>query len=232
VINRLARIGTRIGTKFLLIPQIRLRFCKLRWKMMRKDLKFYEQPSAGVGEEVVSYNMSAFDSDAAFGCGGRMDLVLYPLAALMANNRPDAKVLIVGPRTEDDIFLSKALGFPDTRGLDLLSYSPHIDLGDMHSMPYADEQFDAVVLGWVVCYSSDTAQAFSESLRVLKKGGHLSIGWEWLPQSDKPTFENVRGNLINDVADYKRALNLPAVFVNDPPTKTNHHKSLVFRKEL
>jgi len=225
VITRLARIGT----KFLLIPQIRLRFCKLRWKMLRKKLKFYELPSAGVGEEVVSYNMTAFDSDAAFGCGGRMDLVLYPLAALMAN-RPDAKVLIVGPRTEDDIFLSKALGFPDTRGLDLLTYSPHIDLGDMHSMPYADEQFDAVVLGWVVCYSSDAAKALSEALRVLKKGGLLSIGWEWLPDADKPTLQNVRGNLINDVADYQQALNLPVVFVNDPSTKTNHHKSLVFRK--
>lgn len=216
--------------KLLLVPRIRFYFCKIRWARLKGNMKFYEQPSAGVGENVVKYNLTAFDTDAAFGCGGRMDLVLYPLKALVTS--PAAKVLIVGPRTEDDIYLAKALGLTETTGLDLFSYSPHIDVGDMHAMPYPDGKFDAVVLGWVVAYSSDPAKALQESLRVIKPGGHLAIGWEWVPESDKKTNTHIRGNKVNDIADIVALVNAPAVFINDPDVATNHHKSMIFKKAI
>lgn len=220
---------TSMAIKLLMIPRIRTSFCKTRWKILRKNLRFFQQPTSGVGENVVSYNLTAFDSDAAFGCGNRMNLVLYPLAALVPD-KESVKILIIGPRTEDDIYLAKALGFENTRGLDLLTYSPHIDLGDMHNMPYADDSFDAVVLGWVIAYSGDTDQAFKESLRVLKKGGHLAVGWEWVSESDKKTNLHIRGNRLNDVQDFKDAVKHPFVFENDPEISTNHHKSMIFKK--
>src|SRR6185312_8638385 len=103
---------------------------------MRKNLKVYDDPSASVADIVVKYNLSNM-GNAAFGCGGRMDLLLYPLKALFYDEKKP-KVLIVGPRTEDDVFLAKALGLTDSRGFDLFSYSPHIDLGDIHKPPYPD----------------------------------------------------------------------------------------------
>lgn len=46
-----------------------------------------------------------------------MNLVLFPLSTLVP--APNAsKISIVGPRTEDDIFLAKALGFTNTGGLE------------------------------------------------------------------------------------------------------------------
>ena len=213
--------------RLLLVPRIRTRFCKLRWKLLKKNLKFYENPTAGVGENVVKYNLTAFEHDAAFGCGGRMDLVLYPLVALAPKT---SKILIVGPRTEDDIYLAKALGFPHTRGLDLFTYSPHIDLGDMHEPPYPPSEFDAVVFGWVLAYSSDLARAIERCQSILKPGGHLAIGWEWVPNSDRNTNLHIRGNPANDVDDFKAMVGYPVVFLNSPDDSTNHNKSLIFRK--
>lgn len=215
--------------KLLLVPRLRSHFCKLRWKLRKRNLRFYGEPTAGVGENVVKYNLTAFDSIAGFGCGGRMNLVMFPLSALVPN--PDsAKVLIIGPRTEDDIYLAKALGFAETRGLDLFSYSPYIDLGDMHKTSYADEQFDVVVLGWVVAYSSDPAAAINECKRILKKGGLIAIGWEWVPEHDRKTNTHIRGNPVNDFAEMSQLVGYPAVFINDSSVNANHHKSAIFKK--
>ncbi len=156
-----------------------------------------------------------------------MNLVLYPLAALAPST---AKVLIVGPRTEDDIFLSKALGFADTRGLDLFSYSPLIELGDMHNLPYEAASFDVIVLGWVIAYSGDPQLALEQCKRVLRPGGFLAIGWEWVPDHDKGRNLHIRGNPVNDVQDYADLVGYPIVFQNDLPLITNHHKSVIFRK--
>lgn len=217
--------------KLLLVPRIRFYFCKIRWLLLKKNLKFYEQPSEGVGENVVKYNLTAFDSDAAFGCGGRMNLVLYPLSALIQNPE-SARILIVGPRTEDDIFLARALGIGDVTGLDLFTYSPHIRLGDMHETEFKNGEFDAVVLGWVLAYSSDPARAIKECLRITKPGGLLAIGWEWVPDSDKNTNTHIRGNPVNDVSDVSALVNFPPVFTNSPDTPSNHHKSMIFKKAM
>lgn len=216
-----------MGTRLLLVPKIRFLFVKWRWHRRKSQLRRFQNATSGVGDNVVSYNLTAFDSDAAFGCGGRMDLVMYPLAALAPKS---AKVLIVGPRTEDDIYLSKALGFADTRGLDLFSYSPHIDLGDMHDLPYRPASFDAIVLGWVVAYSSDPQRAIDQAKLALKPGGFLAIGWEWVPDSDKKTNQHIRGNPANDVADFVSMTAWPVVFLNSPDDTSNHHKSVIFRK--
>lgn len=223
MINRLKAMGT----KLLLVPRIRSYFCKIRWKLLKKNLRFFEQPSASVGENVVKYNLTAFDTDAAFGAGARMDILMYPLAALLYPTPSSAKILIIGPRTEDDIYLAKALGFSDVRGLDLFSYSPFVDVGDMHDLPYLEGEFDAVVLGWVLAYSSDAVRALEQSKRVLKKGGYLAIGWEW---AIDPRASDIRGNSVNEVKELQALVGCSVVFVNDPGTEINHHKSMIFRK--
>lgn len=218
----------RMAIRLLLVPRIRSYFCKLRWLWLRKNIRFFEKPAEAVSEHVVRHNLSAFKSDAAFGAGARMDILMYPLAALAYPTPSAVKVLIIGPRTEDDIFLAKALGFSEVRGLDLFTYSPFIDIGDMHNMTYADEEFDAVVLGWVLAYSGDPAKAAEQSKRILKKGGHLAIGWEWVPNPDAPDV--IRGNFVNSPAQMQQLFDCDVVFVNDPPTQTNHHKSMIFKK--
>jgi SAM-dependent methyltransferase len=102
-------------------------------------------------------------------------------------------VLIVGPRTEGEILGLIAHGFDRRRirALDLITYSPWVELGDMHAMPFDDDSFDLVILGWVLAYSENRPQAASEVLRVLRPGGIVAIGVEWSPESNEELIEGL-----------------------------------------
>jgi hypothetical protein len=93
-------------------------------------------------------------------------------------NAHKLKVLSVGPRTEMELLALVAHNFQpeNIRGLDLFSYSPWIDVGNMHSMPYQDNSYDVVIAGWVLVYSSNPEQACREMLRVAKNHGIIAIG--------------------------------------------------------
>lgn len=215
--------------QLLIFPKLRTKFCKFRWKMRKGDMRLLNSLSPEVKQEVVEYNLAAFHHDAAFGCGNRMAIILNPLAALI-QEKSSANVLIIGPRTEDDIYLAKALGFVHSKGVDLFSYSPYVDLGDCHALAYADAEFDAVVMGWVVAYSGNPQLALDEAKRVLKPNGYLAIGWEWLPKSQLNDPSKNRINTVNEVDEYLKMVNLKPVFLNDPDISGNHNKSLIFKK--
>ena len=143
---------------------------------MKHKLKFLDAKNDESPQKGIDHNYSAMKNSVAFGMHNRMTKVLYPLSSLIKNHS-DAKILILGPRTEDDIFLCKSLGMHNCRGLDLFTYSPLIQLGDMHEMPFPSDEFDAVVLGWVLYYSGNPFKAINEVSRVVKPGGLLAIGW-------------------------------------------------------
>lgn len=84
----------------------------------------------------------------------------------------NAKVLSIGPRTEGELFCLRGYGFKasNIRGLDLISYSPYIDVGDMHAMPYNNDSFDVILSSCVLGYSLEPQKACDEMLRVAKEG--------------------------------------------------------------
>jgi SAM-dependent methyltransferase len=97
----------------------------------------------------------------------------------------DAKVLDIGPRTEGEMFMLIAHGFrpENIRGLDLISYSPMIDIGDMHSMSYEDNAFDITIASCVLVYSENPRLACSEFVRVTKDGGLICISQDTVPSA-------------------------------------------------
>jgi SAM-dependent methyltransferase len=103
---------------------------------------------------------------------------------------------VIGPRAEGEILGLMAHGFErrSIKALDLITYSPWVELGDMHGMPYEADSFDAVILGWVLAYSENRPQAASEVLRVLRPGGIVAIGVEWAPVSNEELMQQ-RGYL-------------------------------------
>ena len=116
--------------------------------------------------------------------------LLHPLIVIDRLDPPTSRVLMVGCRFEADMLYLLGFGFnaKNVRGMDLLSYSPWVDLGDMHNTSYADESWDAVVLGWVLSYSTQQDVVAREMLRILKPGGLLAVGVTHYPKSKLDEF--------------------------------------------
>jgi SAM-dependent methyltransferase len=128
----------------------------------------------------------------------RMELLIKPLSVIETVSR-SSRVLVIGPRNEYDLILLAAngFGFRSVRGLDLISYSPKIDLGDMHAMPYADSSWDVVLCGWTLSYSATPQKAAAEMLRVIRDGGVIGVGIEYSTMSEEDTIALV-GYSIED----------------------------------
>jgi SAM-dependent methyltransferase len=104
--------------------------------------------------------------------------IFWPMFALCS--APDLKkdsLLILGPRFETEIFLARAIGFRKEGivAIDTFTYSPLIQSGDMHALPFQNESLSAVICGWTLSYSLEPARAADEMSRVLMPGGYLVL---------------------------------------------------------
>jgi SAM-dependent methyltransferase len=167
---------------FLRVASVRALVARVRfWYLVkvRKRLRTLDgQPD--VSANTVMHNLRSLGDLAV----NRSLRLIRPLSVIETVG-PGSRVLTIGPRTEGEILNLLAYDFRpgNIRGLDLISYSPWIDLGDMHAMPYADQSFDVVILGWVLGYSDNPRQAAKEVLRVLRPGGIVAVGLEYNPKT-------------------------------------------------
>jgi ubiquinone/menaquinone biosynthesis C-methylase UbiE len=74
--------------------------------------------------------------------------------------------------------------------IDLNSYSNLILIGDVNHLPFKDDSFDIVVLGWVLEFITDVDKALNESLRSLKTSGYIAIGSMYHPESQDMSVYN------------------------------------------
>lgn len=107
---------------------------------------------------------------------------IRPLSVIEAV-RKEGKTLSIGCRFETELLYLVAYGFnpQGIRGLDMISYSPWIDLGNMHHMSYPDNHFDTVTMGWLITYSETPELAAKEIVRVLKPGGFVAMAVSYYP---------------------------------------------------
>jgi SAM-dependent methyltransferase len=150
--------------------------------------------SAQAFEVTVAHNLKALSRKL-----NRMELLTRPLSVL-EQVRKDARILVIGPRNEWDLFLLHREGFEfgNCTGLDLISYSPRIQLGDMHAMPFADGEFDVVLCGWTISYSAEPAVACREIARVCRRGGVVGIGVEFFSGGEQEEREANQGYTIRE----------------------------------
>jgi len=141
-----------------------------------EDVEIFDNLDQAVGGETVAWNKAQLLDGAA---ANRPRILINALMSIdYIESRPHIlDVLCVGPRLETELFLFAARGFDleRVRGLDVMSYSDYIDLGDMHAMPYDDNSFDIVFLGWVLGYSGDPGKVAAETLRVCRPGGYVAV---------------------------------------------------------
>lgn len=161
----------------------------------------------------------------------RMQLLIRPLSVLEHIGK-DARILVIGPRNEWDLWLLHKYGFEFARctGLDLISYSPKVRLGDMHAMAFADGEFDVVLCGWTLSYSAEPALACREIARVCRKDGAIAVGVEYFAGTDEDERAATGGYLIRDarlaqrINSVEQILELfprrgPVFFNHDAPSK-------------
>ena len=164
---------------------------RLRYSLARGKLRTMD--SAGAFQMTVSTNLTSLRS------AGPRNLRLFRPLSVIETLPSHPKVLVIGPRNEYDLFLMLTCGFEwdNIEGLDLISYSNKIRLGDMHAMPYPDNSWDAVVIGWTLSYSHQPQQAAREIVRVTKNGGLVAVGVTYSTLNEQESIQRF-GRSIQD----------------------------------
>lgn len=158
----------------------------------RKAVRRVSDDAPDVARNTLDYNLAAALESPDMDRPNIMIGVIMGIEKIW-KNVGNLDILSVGPRSESEIFALMAAGFSPERikALDLFSYSPYVDIGDMHAMPYPDKSFDVILLGWVLSYSRDQAKVAGEILRVARPGAIVALAGDYSDDSrDRPTFEN------------------------------------------
>ncbi len=163
--------------------------------VLLRRLRTLQSSTGDIGVNAVHHNLLGLKNIWELGVP-RSNLLLYPLSAIRFSK--SSPVLCVGPRSEGEILNFRGLGFRNVRGLDLISYSPWIDLGDMHAMPYGNDTFGAVVMGWVLAYSDNRKKAAEEVVRVTRPGGIIAVGVEYRSASAEELSKKVGYELCDE----------------------------------
>lgn len=197
--NWLLPMFTWLPRELLRVRLLRFLVCAVRYLWFVVVLRRLRTTAGteGVARTTVAHNLR-----------GMLDLhverslrLIWPLAAQAAGDRidlRDQKVLSVGPRTEGEIINLVAHGWRlrNITGLDLITYSPRIHLGDMHAMPFADATFDVAIAGWVIGYSERKDIAAAEIARVVKPGGLVAVGIEWTRKTPQQIAAERTGYIV------------------------------------
>jgi SAM-dependent methyltransferase len=193
----------KIGDFFfslLRIDLIRLLVGLIRYKYF----SFFKNPKNIVTpymtDVTIAHNKSAFNNIKTDFIMNRIKYLYGPMSAIERINR-NSRILLIGSRTENEFLYLRSFNHKNIKAIDLMSYSPLIEIQDMHNLNFKDNTFDAVIMGWVLCYSNHPKKCASEITRVLKNDGIVAIGQEGLSSnlSNKNAVNNLKDihNLFN-----------------------------------
>jgi hypothetical protein len=153
--------------------------------------------------ETVAYNESALRQHVGLDRSAHM---IRPLMSIgrIAENMSNLRVLSIGPRTEAELLVLVAAGFSlqNISAIDLFTYSPLIQLGDMHDIDFPDNTFDVIVFGDVLGYSKAPTTAVSEILRVAKSHAIITTAHGIAdPETGESGFELKPGLIVKTTDD-------------------------------
>lgn len=161
---------------------------RLNWARMCGRVKTMDSEQSV--KETLQHNLKSLKDFS----NNRIELLIRPLSVI-ETARQARSILLIGPRNENDLLIASAffdLPLDCVRGLDLISYSKQIDLGDMHQMPYGENEFDVVICGWTLSYSNDPQQLAAEMTRVCKPQGLIAVGVEY-SELDEEGYQQLLG---------------------------------------
>jgi hypothetical protein len=120
----------------------------------------------------------------------RMDRLISMIKSIEIIN-DKSHFLIIGPRTESDIMRLK-FNFPKAKinSIDIISYSPWIEIQDAHKTTFLNNSFDCIISGWVLKYSSNQDKMINEMVRIINNNGIIAIGIEYYKPETNKYFGN------------------------------------------
>ena len=154
--------------------ELRFLFCKKRFLL--SSISFLQESKYSL-KKSVSHNLTAFEHFQVDFQMQRSKRLIFSLLADETVNY-ESKILVIGPRSENEIIFLKSLGFKNIEAIDLISYTDFIKLGDMHKLPYQNNHFDIIVCGWTLSYSNYPQKVIKEFVRKIKTNGLIGIGIE------------------------------------------------------
>ena len=126
--------------------------------------------------------------------------------------KPGEKVLLIGVGTGADlpllpegveiagIDLSEAMLSRARRTARRLGQVADLRQGDARSLPFADRQFDAVILTLILSVVPEPRRCLAEALRVLRPSGHVAVFDKFLPDGKRrPSFLRRVLNILTQV---------------------------------
>lgn len=184
-------------TKKLSLEQLQS-ICTIRywyWVNVLDSMRYIKKPHQATADTTIETNLSFVSTKGSkyaqsrganqdeFGINnyyinrGKADCFgkLIMMSSLVKKNPKKARILYIGARTEAEILYMANFGLNprNITAIDLHSYSPLIELGDMHELSFTENTFDACILTHCIAYSEAPEIAFKEALRVLKDRGSL-----------------------------------------------------------
>lgn len=233
--NDLQKIYTSVQNdlaSFLVVDEVRQIIAETRLNYYRQvgiEVSFAEKyDTDAVAEMTIPHNLVGLSDLAA----SRSHFLLRPLMSVseVFHARFNKELFLsIGPRSEGEILNMIGYGIPieQIRALDLLSYSPWVDRGDMHEMPYADDTFSVVILGFVLGYSKNPKKLVKELSRVCKNNAIIAIGNEYNPKTNEElrqeagydVWEVMRYNSAQEIIDLFSDITDKVIFETEPPTQ-------------
>ena len=151
----------------------------------KKSLNLVDN-NKGITSNAIEHN---FDPKRMFfaNLSKRPDLISKPLSCetSVIQNASTLKILLIGARTEAEIFSFRLCGFTQSNiyAIDLVSYTPLIIAMNAEDLEFPTDYFDIIILGWVLEFVQDIEKVKSEVLRCLKPSGIIGIGAMYHPES-------------------------------------------------
>ena len=182
----------------LQVSEIRQIVAKFRAdKLIHKGVQKVDSSKGPIATNTLEYNLKGAITASAL---DRPQIMFGVVSGIERVNRNRSKmdVLSIGPRSEIEIFGMLGTGFSLDRikAVDLFSYSPYVDTGDMHHLPYDDASFDIIFLGWVLSYSTDQLAVAREIMRVARDKAIVVLAGDYSDDSrNRADFNNTTSHM-------------------------------------
>lgn len=146
--------------------------------------------------KVINYNSSITIKKSI--TKSRRAEIYYKTLGLISQDLINKKILIIGPRNVQELYIAWLYGFKwkNIKAIDLYSTHPKIEIMNMNNLKFPKESFDVVVMANTLPYSDNTELTIKMVSEVLTPSGIFSFGATYYPECEKWPGDKIDGTKI------------------------------------